>query len=133
MRVRVRPDPQREPLVDCTSGQAVELGAPGLDDRDAGVRCQLDHLADALVWVQPRPDVERERGYRGPQRFEHRVTPGDDLGRASGAPAPVARTARTARGAAGLPLAPSSSRRRSRGPPLRRVTRPQLGWRGWSL
>lgn len=101
MNVGIRPDPQRQPLVNGCASQPVEFGAPGFDDRYARIRRQLDRLADALVGVQPRPDVQRERGHRGPQRLEDRMTSRDDLDRTSSAPAAIAGTVGTAAGSSG--------------------------------
>ena len=44
-----------------------------LDDRDAAVRGQLDRLADALVRVEPRADVQRQRRNVRLERLEDRV------------------------------------------------------------
>jgi len=95
VRVRIRPDPQRQALVHRTTGQPVKLCPARLDDRDPGIGGQLDRLADPLVSVQPRSDVQGDRRHGGPQRLQHRVAAGDNLGRRARSPARVGRTARS--------------------------------------
>ncbi len=86
MGVGIRPDPQRQALVHRAAGQPVKLGPASLHDRDPGVGGQFDRLADPLVRVQPRPDMQRDRRHCRPQRFEHRVAACDDLSRSACSP-----------------------------------------------
>ena len=81
MRVLVRRHLERDALVHgVEAGDAVELGAHDLEDRDLAVGGDREHLLDAVVHLDARGDVERGRGDLGAQRLEHRVAAGDDLG-----------------------------------------------------
>ena len=83
VRVLVGTDPQHHSLVHRSPGEPVQFGAAGLDHGYPGVGGQHHRLADPLVGVQPRPDVQGRRGHARAQRFEHRVSPGDHLGPAA--------------------------------------------------
>ena len=122
MRVGVWPDPQCEALVDRTAGKPVKFGAPGLDHGHSVIGRQLDCLADALIGIEPRADMQRQGGDPGPQRLQHRIAAGHHLGGtacASGARpastvrAPGAGPASTARAPAGRagPRSPAATSR----------------------
>ena len=147
MRVVVGAHPQRQALVQRAAGEPVEFGGAGLEHGHAPVGGELDGLADPLVVLHPGADVQGHRGHAGPQRLDHRVAPGDELGRVPG-------TARRSRGRAGRPerragprhrhagrAAGTGHRGRRHGPargggrraPLRRVARPHGRGRGRPL
>src|SRR6185312_8065499 len=89
----------------------VQLGPARLHDRDAGVGRELDRLAEPLVTVQPRADVQGRGGHVLAQRLQDGVAAGDDLGRAA-RPAGRRAAARTAgsgpsRVSRGTPAAPA--------------------------
>ena len=65
--VGVGPDPERDSLVDGAAGEPVELGPAGFDHGDSLARGKGDGLADPLVGVQPRADVQRDHRDRRAQ------------------------------------------------------------------
>src|SRR5216684_2082876 len=93
------------------------LSGSCLEHGHAAVGGQLDGLADPLVVLHAGADVQDRRGHGGPQRLDHRVTPGDELGRIPGA-------ALRTRGRAGR------HEGRSRTVVLTPATRPTRGWGG---
>ena len=56
MRVLVGRHGQRQTLVDGATGDPVEFGSRGLQQRQAAVECDLHDLADAVVDVDPLGD-----------------------------------------------------------------------------
>ena len=112
VRVVVGPHPQGQALVHRAAGEPVQLGGAGLEDRHAAVGGQLDGLVDPLVAGDPGPDVQHGRGHAGPQRLDHRVAAGHELGRlpraARGPPG-----ARRGRGRAGTGRVTETARIRS--------------------
>ena len=124
VRVGVRPDPEGEALVYRPAAEPVELLAAGLDHRDTAVRGDRDGLADPLVRIEPRPDMQSQHRHRGAQGFEHGVAPGDDLGRGACPASPGGRRPScgagwpAGRAAPSAPRGPSAPRHRP-GPPPR--------------
>ena len=84
VRVVVGAHPQRQALVQRAAGEPVELGGAGLEHGHAPVGGELDGLADPLVVLDPGADVQGRGGHAGPQRLDHRVAAGDELGRVPG-------------------------------------------------
>ena len=127
VRVAVPPDPQRDALVNRAAAEPVQLRPARLYDRDAEVGGQHHGLTDPLVLIEPGTDMQRGRGHGGPQRLQHRITPGHQLGGAgSDAPGPALGAA-----ARRLPAAGCAPRSRpdSSGPVCARPARACPGWR----
>ena len=86
MRVLVGTHPKRDALVNRIARQPVELGQPGLEDRDPRIGCQLHGFRDAFVLLRPARDVEGHCRNPRPQRLHDGVAARDHLRSLAAAP-----------------------------------------------
>ena len=113
VRVRVGRHLQREPLVDRSAAEPVDLGPRRLEQRHAARVGELEGLAHPVVAVDAHRDEQRGGRDAGPQRLDHAVAPRDELRGllAAASPGPAARSAAGGRdlprasGRGGRPLA----------------------------
>ena len=81
VRVVVGPDAERQALVQRAAGEPVQLGGADFEHRHAAVGSQLDGLLDPVVAGDPSPDIQGGRRHAGPERLDHGVAAGHELGR----------------------------------------------------